>query len=146
VGEEDRQAEDGRLVLVVEDDSGVRQVLVETLTGEMGLAVVAVEDGDAALAALASPNPALVLTDIRMPGPSGVDLLVRIRADERTRAVPVVAMTALGAADEERQSVLEAGCLAVLEKPFDLDDLIATVTAALRGEVPPPQARQRRRG
>jgi DNA-binding response OmpR family regulator len=133
-------ADDERpLVLVVEDDAAVREVLVETLVGEMGLTAVAARDGHEGVRLALERAPALVMLDLGMPGLDGLAVIGRLRSDAATSALRVLAMTALGHGAEERQMALDAGALGILEKPFDLDDLIATVGALLREEPPPAQ-------
>jgi two-component system nitrogen regulation response regulator GlnG len=105
-------------ILLVEDDEGHRETLERHLT-RTGWAVTAVEDGARGLGSLAAAAPDLVLTDVRMPGMSGIELLERVR--ERT-GVPVIVMTAYsdtrGAIDAMRK-----GAYDYLTKPLDLDDL-----------------------
>jgi len=128
---------DRPLVLVVEDDAAVREVLIETLVDEVGVTAIAARDGLEALAMVAARAPALVLVDLGLPGLDGLGVIERLCGGAATAALPVLAMTALGRAAVERQQALEAGCVGILEKPFNLDDLIATVRALLRGREPP---------
>ena len=105
-------------ILLVEDDEGHRETLERHLM-RTGWDVTAVEDAARGLGSLAGAAPDLVLTDVRMPGMSGIELLERVR--ERT-AVPVIVMTAYsdtrGAIDAMRK-----GAYDYLTKPLDLDAL-----------------------
>lgn len=120
-------------ILVVEDDAAVREVLIETLVDEMGLEVASAASGAEALSMLRSLRPSMVLLDLTMPHVSGLDVLDRMRADAATREIPVVSMTALSASSTERQAALEAGSVAILDKPFELQELMDTVESVLSG-------------
>jgi DNA-binding NtrC family response regulator len=105
-------------ILLVEDDEGHRLTLVRHLT-RTGWAVTAAEDGERGLNAMVAAAPAVVLTDVRMPGMSGIELLERVR--ERTE-VPVIVMTAFS----DMRSAIDAmrkGAYDYLTKPLDLDAL-----------------------
>jgi len=106
-------------VMLVEDDPGVRASLEETLTEE-GVEVVAVDSAESALARVSRADPDLLLSDVRMPGLSGLELLKEIRA--RVPSVDVVLMTAY----EDMPTVAEAmreGAADFLVKPLELAKL-----------------------
>jgi CheY-like chemotaxis protein len=121
------------LVLVVEDDDAVRDVLIEALVEEMHLEVAVATNGAEALAMLRTLRPAMILLDIGMPEMSGLDVLARLQDDPAVSTIPVVSMTALSGSAAERQAALEAGSVAILDKPFDLQELIDTVQIVLSG-------------
>jgi DNA-binding NtrC family response regulator len=112
-------------VLVVDDDAGVRYTLREILSSE-GLAVDEAADGAEALAKLEG-HP-LVVTDLRMPGMDGMELLRRLAA--RSPAPRVVVITAHGS---ERQAVeaMKAGAYDYFRKPFETEELLAVVRRAV---------------
>jgi two-component system response regulator HydG len=114
-------------VLVVDDDPGVRYTLREILESE-GLAVDEAADGAAALARLEASPAELVVTDLRMPGVDGMELLRRLVG--RPGAPRVVLVTAHGS---ERQAVeaMKAGAYDYFKKPFETDELLAVVRRAL---------------
>jgi len=118
-------------VLVVEDDPETRQLYTEALT-QGGFGVDQAHNGHQALdKALKSP-PDLVVMDIAVPGIDGIELCRRLRADERTRDVPVLAVTGY----EDRHypdRVLTAGANHVLIKPCDADLLISEARRLLDG-------------
>ena len=118
---------DGPRVLAVDDDAGSLGFMAEALGGE-GYRVVTASDGAAGLAAATAAPPALVMTDLAMPGMDGGVLCQRLRADPRTARVPLLVLTALPASAAEE--ALE-GCPhdRLLAKPFDLDSLFAAVAA-----------------
>jgi two-component system response regulator AtoC len=114
-------------VLVVDDEEKMRRAL-QILLGKLGLPAVAAEHGEAALAALASEQIDLVLTDVRLPGMSGIDLLERIR--ENDASIPVVVLTAYGTIQDAVRA-MRLGAFDYLLKPFELDALEAIVRKAL---------------
>jgi CheY-like chemotaxis protein len=71
-------------------------------------------------------RPDLVLMDIQLPDIDGVEALVRLRADERTAAIPVLALTAQ-AMEGDRERFLAAGFDGYVSKPVDIVELVATV-------------------
>ena len=73
-----------------------------------------------------SQAPALVLMDVQLPGVDGVEALALLRGDERTAAIPVLALTAQ-AMHGDRERFLEAGFDGYLSKPVDITELIAAV-------------------
>jgi DNA-binding NtrC family response regulator len=114
-------------VLVVDDDPGVRYTLREILASE-GLLVDEAADGAEALARFEAQPVPLVVTDLRMPGMDGMELLRRLAA--RTPAPRVVVITAHGS---ERQAVeaMKAGAYDYFKKPFENEELLAVVRRAL---------------
>ncbi len=113
----------GRHVLVAEDDAALREALVDTLRFA-GCRVTAVADGSAALAALETERPGLVVTDVQMAPVDGYELLLRVRA--RWPEVPVVLITAHGTI-ERAVAAMRDGAADYLVKPFDADALIGLV-------------------
>jgi len=115
-------------ILVADDNADMREYLVRLLRGHWEIEVV--EDGRAALAsALASP-PGLVLSDVMMPHMDGVALLLALRADERTRMVPVVLLSARVGEEAVLQG-LETGADDYLVKPFSARELLSRVRTHL---------------
>jgi two-component system nitrogen regulation response regulator GlnG len=121
------QAEVGR-VLVADDEASVRFVLREALA-EAGHEVVDVDSGDAAWTALAEGGFAIAFLDIRMPGPSGLELLDRLRATGSD--VAVVVITAQNTL-ENAVEAMKRGALDYLVKPFQMAEVLAAVQKALR--------------
>lgn len=121
-------ARDASRVLLAEDRPELRQLIALELRAA-GHLVEAVDDGDA-LWARCRDGPAvdLIVTDVRMPGLHGIEVLRRLR--RHGIDTPVLVVTAFG----DRQLHAEAGALnaRVLDKPFDFDDLI-DLTADLLG-------------
>jgi len=100
------QTEDG-YILVVDDEYGVRELLATALR-EAGYRVVAVADGEAALAAIAKSPPAAILCDLLMPrGMSGFELIARLRNDPVTEHTPVLVITGKDLTPEDRRLVVD---------------------------------------
>jgi CheY-like chemotaxis protein len=121
-----------KTILVVEDDPDVVSLARRWLERE-GYAVREAADGQAALAALkADPLPDLVLLDVMLPKVDGFELLRRLRAEARTRALPVVMMTSF-TRDKDVQRGRELGATAYLVKPLAELDFLERVARALKG-------------
>lgn len=114
-------------ILLVDDEEGLRMTLAANLELE-GFEVVEACDGRHALELLETQSFDLVLSDVRMPRMTGVDLFVQIR--EKDDDLPVVLMTAF--TDElELERAYQAGVFAILPKPFSVERAIQTVGRAL---------------
>ena len=114
-------------VWVVDDDRSIRWVLDKAIEQE-GLSVRTFETGDAALTALSRRQPAVLITDIRMPGIDGLELLSQIH--ERWPDLPVIVITAHSDLDAA-VSAYQGGAFEYLPKPFDVDDAVGLVRRAL---------------
>jgi two-component system phosphate regulon response regulator PhoB len=115
-------------VLVVEDDDGVRKLLMECLRLG-GFSVVAVGDAESARAFLAEAD--LLLLDWMLPGQSGLAFLKELRSSAQTRNLPVVILSARGA-EVDRVLGLESGADDYVSKPFSPGELVARLRAVLR--------------
>ena len=116
--------DDRHLVLVVDDNRRLRQFVAQSLAAEFRVAEA--EDGREALALLERETPAVVVSDVMMPGIDGRALLAAIRSDPRLKTLPVVLLTAHGDADA-RNDALESGASDYLSKPFSVRELRARV-------------------
>jgi PAS domain S-box-containing protein len=115
-------------VLVADDNVDMRQYLGRLLAGAYEVEQAA--DGKAALAAARDRPPDLLLADVMMPALDGLGLLAELRADPRTRTVPVVLLSAQ-AGEESRVEGLAAGADDYLVKPFSARELLARTRAHL---------------
>jgi two-component system NtrC family response regulator len=114
-------------ILVVDDDDNLRWV-VRTQLEDAGYEVATAADGPAALADIQESRPALVLTDLKMPGMSGLELLDKIRTNEPE--LPVIVITAFGTIQSAVEAV-KRGAYDYLSKPIDYDDLLLGIKRAL---------------
>jgi len=116
-------------VLVVEDDPVIIDLL--TLTMELeGWTVLRAKDAVSALDIARAERPDVVVSDVMMPGRSGLDLIADLAADDATAATPVVLLSARALPAEVAEG-LSAGAVDYVTKPFDPDDLVARVARAL---------------
>jgi DNA-binding response OmpR family regulator len=116
------------LLLIVDDELGARQLLVDLLTDE-GYAVVTASSGVEALARVAESPPDLILLDVQMPSPNGLEVCRRLR--ERQINVPIIFVTARAEEVDEVAGIM-AGADYYVTKPFKRTHVKLTVMAALR--------------
>jgi two-component system phosphate regulon response regulator PhoB len=116
-------------VLVADDAPDISQ-LVRIALERGGFEVLTVEDGDAALQAVADRQPDVVVLDVWMPGVDGVEVVRRLRADPATAALPILVLTAAihGSTIDDARA---AGADAAMHKPFRPPALVAQVRALL---------------
>ena len=117
-------------ILIADDYDDNRELLRLMLEME-GFRIREARDGLEALDAARAEIPALALIDLSMPALDGWGTLRALRADERTRAIPCVAVTAF-AATQDRQRALDAGFDAYISKPFRHKELIDLVRGLVR--------------
>ena len=115
----------GERILVVEDNATNMKLFRDVLQAK-GYRTIEATTGSEAVALAVEHVPALVLMDIQLPDIDGMEALGRLRADARTAAVPVLAVTAL-AMDGDRERFLDAGFDDYVPKPVDIAALVATV-------------------
>jgi two-component system nitrogen regulation response regulator GlnG len=129
-------------VWIVDDDASIRWVLERALK-QAGMQATVFEDADAALAALRRGEPDVLVTDIRMPGKSGLELLDEIRT--RRPRLPVIVMTAHTDLDSA-VAAYQGGAFEYLPKPFDIDQAVELVRRAAtqqqRAATPASEARR----
>lgn len=123
-GREGQEAE----VWVVDDDQSIRWVLERALS-RAGLVVRSFPQAAEVLAALTEAEPTVLVSDIRMPGASGIELLYQVR--QQRPGLPVIIMTAYSDLDSA-VSTFQAGAFDYLPKPFDLVQAVALVQRAVR--------------
>jgi two-component system, cell cycle response regulator DivK len=115
----------GERVLIVEDNEK-NMKLVRDVLQATGYRTLEATTGEEAVELALSQAPALVLMDVQLPGIDGVEALERLRQNERTASIPVLALTAQ-AMSGDRERFLEAGFDGYLAKPVDVGELIETV-------------------
>jgi PAS domain S-box-containing protein len=115
-------------ILIADDNADMRDYVRRLLVGQY--AIETVPDGEAALESILSDPPDLVLTDVMMPRRNGFELLSALRANPKTRAIPVIMLSAR-AGEEARVDGLDAGADDYLIKPFSARELQARVGSQL---------------
>jgi two-component system phosphate regulon response regulator PhoB len=121
-------------VLIVEDEPAIAELIAVNLRHN-GLAPVWAEDGAAAQREIDAVLPDAILLDWMLPGQSGLALARKWRGDARTRAVPILMLTARG--DEpDKVAGLDAGADDYITKPFSTQELLARIRAVLRRRAP----------
>ena len=121
---------DKPVILVVDDQVQNVELLEAYLVGQ-GYEIIKASSGEEALEKLAHNQIDLVLLDVMMPKMSGIDVLEKLRADEKTKMIPVVMVTVLKET-EDKVKALEAGCDDFISKPFDKVELLARVKSILK--------------
>ncbi|MFL6162230.1 MAG: response regulator [Jatrophihabitantaceae bacterium] len=125
----DRASGSARLVLIAEDDRDIRE-LVTTKLSSAGYQVVAVADGLSALNTIRERLPDIALLDVMMPGISGLDVIGKLRTDQRTAAIPVVLLSAKSQ-DFDVETGIASGAADYIIKPFSPRELLQRVEAVL---------------
>ena len=123
----------GEQILVVEDNPKNMKLLRDVLQAT-GYRTLGASSGGQALLLATEHGPALVLMDVRLPDMDGVETLGRLRMNERTASIPVLAVTAQ-AMKGDRERFMDAGFDGYLSKPIDIDELLMTVEEHCRGRV-----------
>lgn len=119
----------GHTILVVEDDAILRDTLIESL-GLEGYATLAARNGEEGLALARREGPDMVLTDAAMPVCDGYELIRNLQADKRTRAIPVVMISAR-VESASKNKAFTAGAVSFLKKPFEFDELLNRIRELL---------------
>ena len=121
-------------ILVVEDEPAIQELIAYNLQQAGHLALRA-DNAEQALALVREALPDVVLLDWMLPGASGIEVARRLRAEERTRGIPIIMLTARS---EERDKVLglETGADDYVTKPFSPRELLARIKAVLRRRAP----------
>jgi two-component system, cell cycle response regulator DivK len=120
------------LILVVEDHDKNRKLVRDVLTFK-GYAIIEAETGEEGVRLAQERHPSLVLMDIRLPGIDGIEALRRLRAEQATREIPIMAMTA-SVMTEDRRRIMDAEFDAYQSKPIKVKDFIAAVERLLESE------------
>ena len=118
------------MIWCVDDDNTIRDLEVYTLE-QTGFQAKGFADGISMLKALESEMPELIILDIMLPEMDGVDILKKIRADQRYKNIPVIMATAKGT-EMDKIGGLNSGADDYLVKPFGVMEMVARVNAVLR--------------
>ncbi|SEA18440.1 two-component system, OmpR family, alkaline phosphatase synthesis response regulator PhoP [Lachnospiraceae bacterium NK3A20] len=121
------------MIYCVEDDENIRDLVVYTLNST-GLEAEGIEDGKAFWHSMERTKPELILLDIMLPGEDGISILKKLRADQKTAAIPVIMLTAKGA-EYDKVMALDLGADDYVTKPFGMMELVSRIKAVLRRTV-----------
>ena len=114
-----------RQILVVEDNERNMRLFCDVLQAS-GYRTLEATTGESAVEVALEHQPDLVLMDLQLPDIDGVEALARLRADERSASLPILALTAQ-AMEGDRERFLAAGFDGYLSKPVDISEFVATV-------------------
>ncbi len=131
------------LVLIVDDERDLR-TLVDFNLRQAGWRTAQAETGAEALARARTLKPNVIILDLNLPDVSGMDVCRLLRADDATRELPILMLTARGA-EEDRVHGLELGADDYLAKPFSLRELVLRVEAVSRRRGAPAAATPHKR-
>ena len=115
----------GKLILIVEDNEKNLK-LVRDLLQVKGYETMESETAEEGLRLAADRKPDLVLMDIQLPGMNGIEALRHLRADEKTRDIPVFAVTA-SAMSQDREEIMSAGFDGYQKKPLEIKEFLEAV-------------------
>ena len=113
------------VVLIIDDDPNNLAIMTGLLE-EVNCTILAAEDGESGVKRALYAEPDLILLDIMMPGIDGYETCRRLKAQEKTRDIPVICMTAL-AETEHKLKGFAAGCVDYITKPFQREEVLARV-------------------
>ncbi|HEY3856119.1 MAG TPA: response regulator [Verrucomicrobiae bacterium] len=116
-------------ILVIDDSDDVR-ALVVTVLQDFGFSVRQATSGNQAIEMITAEKPDLIISDVRMPGMDGHQLLSAIRETQTTAPIPFILMTGSGSRDDFRRGMV-SGADDYIEKPFTVDELIEAVLSRL---------------
>ena len=114
-----------KTVLVVEDNE-LNLKLLNDLLEYQGYRVIATRLGEPALGLARQNKPDLILMDIQLPDISGMEATQRLKSDEQTHTIPIIAVTAFAMSGDEAR-ILASGCDAYLSKPFNVAEFLRLV-------------------
>ena len=125
-----------KLILLAEDDEDNRDLVQFVLMrSKMDIEVVVAENGEVAVRLAKERLPHLILMDMQMPVMDGWTAVPLLKADQRTKDIPVIAFTAQ-ARPEDRAKTREIGCVDHYGKPMDPEELLALIQKFLKLQTP----------
>lgn len=118
------------MIFCVEDDRGIRELVVYTLQ-TAGYEAVGIPEGEELFRRLQTEKPELILLDIMLPGEDGITILKKLRANSETEDIPVIMATAKGT-EYDKVIGLDMGADDYIVKPFGMMEMVSRVKAVLR--------------
>lgn len=122
------------VVLIIDDDPKILQMIKTVLSREEGLRVITAESGFVAGLTIYTNMPDIILLDFLMPNMDGFDVCHRLKSDEKTKDIPIIAVTALKE-PEEIKKMFSAGIADLISKPFKSEELLKKVKEHLLIEI-----------
>lgn len=122
-------------VMIVDDDASIVEMLRMAFE-DAGFEIAVARDGVDAIAAIASDEPDAIVLDVYMPRLDGLSVLARLRGAERTRALPVVVLSARHELFDEDLTPYRTARTRFIPKPSDVDDVVAAIRGLLAEPVP----------
>jgi len=119
----------GELILIVEDNEKNRKLMRDVLQFK-GYQTLESETAEEGIRVAQESRPALILMDLQLPGMNGIAALGQLRADPRTKAIPVIAVTA-SAMTHDRERILAAGFDGYQTKPISVKEFVEVVRQVL---------------
>ncbi|MFW5748323.1 MAG: response regulator [Chloroflexota bacterium] len=116
-----------RKILYIEDNPQNMR-LVRKILKHAGYTVLEAENGTDGMQVAYDQHPDLILMDVNLPDIDGLEITARLKSDDTTAAIPIIALTA-NAMVGDREKALEAGCNGYLPKPISRQDLLETVAS-----------------
>src|SRR6267378_2313722 len=120
-----QENEKRKRILVVEDNQ-INLALLKQLLEVHGYEILETPEGLQAIDIARDEQPDLILMDIGLPDICGLDVTRRLKQDDKTKTIPIIAVTALATPEYEKKG-LESGCDAYIAKPITLDNLLRTI-------------------
>ena len=117
------------LILIVEDNDKNRKLMRDVLQFK-GYQTIESETAEEGIRLAQERRPALILLDIQLPGMDGIEALGHLRADSKTKAIPVIAVTA-SVMSHDQKKILAAGFDGFQRKPLDIKEFLEAVREAL---------------
>jgi len=117
-------------ILIVDDESYILSILTRKFE-QLGYVTVSATDGEEGYAAACTDLPDLVITDLQMPGVSGLEMAARLRANPATRHLPLLMLTSRGHRLSTAE-LMQTNVQCVLSKPFSTRELVAKVSELTR--------------
>lgn len=135
--------DESKLLLIVEDIPGIRELLELTLRFK-DYEVMTAQNGQEALEMIQGRRPALIVTDILMPRMDGFGLIYQLRRNRETRDIPVVFLSATYLSPEDKDFATTLGAARFIEKPINMDQFLAAIAELLSQTpaTPPPPLKE----
>ena len=117
-------------ILIVDDEPEMLE-MIELRMKKNGYAVVTAVTGEECLEKAQKERPDVILLDVLLPGMSGFEVSKRLKADEETKDIPIIMVTALIGTDAEEKG-MERGAKYFISKPFDPEELVSEINKIVR--------------